>query len=183
MPWPYIGNPYTCTAKPLFDGQNDNKLTVVYGTHQSGKEYVDVEGLYIPSENMQFFPINIETFFSNLRGISFSVNSMSDVSNNHLIPFPNLEVLALNWNRITSLDSNLLAGLKLIEYIDFNSNNIKHVGHDFILPNQGEIYFWQNPCIDRSAITVEEINYLRFSLLVNFSPTISQIETTLVVLI
>lgn len=174
----YIGTVYHCAAQILLDGQNDT-LAAVYGTHQSDKGHIDVKQLFAQYQGLQFFPRNIESFFPNLIAIRFAANQISHISNEHLVPFPNLVWLSFWSNRVTSLDSNLFAGLPSIRYINFSTNNIKHVGHDIILPETGEIRFGFNTCIDKSALTPNDIIFLRFSLLVNCPPTISQIEATL----
>lgn len=174
FPFHLVGAIYRCAGNISFDGDNSDKITKLDGTHQSGKRNADVQGLIIRSQDMEFFPVNIDEFFPNIIVLNFPLNSISHVSNAHLIPFPNLEFLALYSNKITSLDSNLFAGLNSLKFINFGQNNIKHVGHDFILPNFAEIYFYSNTCIDKDATTAEQITFLRFSLMINCPPTISQ---------
>lgn len=172
-----IGSRYACSARVLFDG--NEKISAVYGLHQSGREDDDVQGLRIESQNIPFLPTNIETFFPNIRALGFYNNSISSVSNNHLIPFLNLEYLSLHTNKIASLDSKLFAGLTSMRFVDFAYNNIKHLGHDIELPDSGSIYFNSNPCISQFATTPEQIVTLKLDLLRNCPPTISQIEDTL----
>lgn len=175
----FVAEIYLCSGKPSFDGQNSEKLTAVNGTHLPGKGNEDVQGLRVTNRGLTFIPVNVEEFFQNLLYLDLSLNYITYVSNNHLIPFPNLMRVNLNSNKIAQLESNLFNGLESIRYIDFIDNKIKHIGHDFILPDSGEIYFNSNPCIDRGAITPDQIASLRHSLLVNCPPSISQIEVTL----
>lgn len=185
---------YTCVANLLNKSISNGDVTDVFGTHELGKQNKDVHGLLIYNQSMPFFPTNIEAFFPNIKDLSFQFNSIPSVSNRHLIPFPNLEILNLQVNKITTLDGNLLSGLKylnfvnflgneitsldsnlflgqdLLEYIDFRSNNIKHVGHDFVLPNTGTIQFWGNPCININAFTPYDIANLRDMLRLNCPP-------------
>lgn len=179
VPHSIVGSLYTCAARVLFDTEHIDDVLVVYGAHQGGNTNDDVHGLAINSQNMPFFPRNVESFFPNLKAFNFYNNSISNVSNNHLIPFPKLEFLDLQENFIDSLDGNLFTGLTSLKFISFNFNEVKHIGHDINLPDTGSISFESNPCINQTAITPAEIVTLKHSLLVNCPPTISQIEDAL----
>lgn len=178
---PPIGDRYTCEARVLMN-ENEN-VTTIYGAHQSGKGNIDVQGIQIFGQNLSFFPTNMDAFFPNLVAIYLSNNSISTVSNSHLIPFTNLQILTFHINRISMLDSNLFAGMTWPStnlYISFYSNDIKHIGHDINLPNFGTIDFEKNPCISQRANNAtDEIATLKLNLLRYCPPTISQIEETL----
>lgn len=169
---------YYCNGRIIFSGSESN-ITAIYGTHQSGLDNEDVLGLSVSSQNMEHFPTNIHLFFPNIIAIYFPYNSISFVTNDHLKPFPNLEYFSVINNRITTLDSNLFTGLNSLKLVRFTSNNIKHVGHDINLPENGEVNFSLNPCIDKVATTAEQIIALKFHLLVSCPPSISQIEASL----
>lgn len=174
----HVGEVYSCGATLLHD-ENIETVTSVFGAHQSGKGHTDVVGIQIYRQDLEFFPLNMEAFFPNIKAIAYISNSIFSINNTHLAPFPNLEYFSLLGNRITSLDSNLFYGLQSIRYISMQENNIKHVGHDFILPDSAEILFYSNPCISMGAADPDRIVALRFELLRNCPPTISQIEDTL----
>lgn len=174
FPFHIVGGIYRCAGQILFDEENSDKITELYGTHEPRKGNVDVQGLIIRSQDMEFFPVNIDAFFPNIKLLNFPLNSISYVSNAHLIPFPNLEFLALYGNKITSLDSNLFSGLNSLKFINLGGNKIKHVGYDLILPNFAEIYLYSNTCIDKDAVTADQITFLRFSLMIKCPPRISQ---------
>lgn len=172
------GSIYTCTATVLFNGDSD--VTNVTGNHQVNRGNSDVQALRIQSQNLPFFPTNVEEFFPNTKAFSFYNNSITSISNDHLSPFPDLLYLRLLRNRITSLDTNVFSGLAELKFIDLDLNEIRHVGHAIDLPDtDGYMYFRDNMCIDKVAYTAEEIALLRFDLLRNCPPTISQIEDTL----
>lgn len=179
MSYTDVNSIYYCDGNVVSDGENKQKVTEVYGDHETGKDNSDVQGLVISGRNIEYFPTNIDSFFPNITVLDFSHNSIFYVSNQHLIPFASLELLNLYNNKINSLDSNLLYGLDAIKSISFWKNDLKHVGHDFIIPANVEIFFNSNPCIDRQALTPDQITALKFSLLVNCPPSISQIEDTL----
>jgi len=171
------GSLYTCTATLLSNENSD--VTLVIGNHDNDRDHFDVEALRIQSQALQFFPTNVEEFFPNLKAFSFYNNSISSITNNHLRPFPNLEYLRVLLNNITVLDTNLFSNMTSVRYIDFDSNNLRHVGHDIDLPDTGYLYFQSNPCIDERATTAGEIANVKLDLLRGCPPTISQIEDTL----
>lgn len=179
FPFHLIGGVYRCSGILLRDGEHSDRLTAVYGTHSAEEINVDVQGLIISSQDMKFFPVNIESFFPNIKVLNFPRNSISSVTKKHLNPFPNLEFLALYANRITSLESNLFAGLKTLKFINLGRNRIKHVGYDFVLPAAAEVYLYSNLCIDKDAVTDLDVTYLRFNLMMNCPPQISQVDTPL----
>lgn len=195
---------YACTATALIETRIES-VTAIFGTHQTGKGNGDVLGLTIISQNMGFFPRNIEEFFPNVAVIDFSNNSISSISNQNLIPFPNLRHLGVASNRISSLDSNLFSGLNSLRFIllsdnainsldsnlfaglnsgsfiDLSNNTIRHVGHNFILPKQSDIWLDNNICVDATFHTFSDdvVEDLTFDLLKKCPPTISLIESTL----
>lgn len=108
---PPIGSVYRCIATLLFDGRDSEMLTVVYGFHQNGNANEDVQALVINNQSLAFVPRNVEAFFPNLRLLDLRTNSISNITNEHLIPFPNLNWLLVSYNRITTLDSNFFSGM------------------------------------------------------------------------
>lgn len=174
----FVGTVYECDGSLLFDAENTDKVTSVNGTHQTGRIHSDVLALRMNHRNMEFFPVNIEAFFPNLKAITFYGNSIYEVKNAHLAPFPNLVYLNLYTNKITSIDGSLFDGLNSMQYVSFERNNIRHVGHDLVLPKAGQIYFDANPCINMRASTPDQIEALRFNLLINCT-LIAPIEAAL----
>lgn len=177
----YGWNVYECSVTKLhLDERNVDKITEVNGTRQIRERTTVIASLSIDSQNMQHFPVNIEKFFPDLALLIFPYNSLTNISNHHLAPFPYLECLDLHSNKITSVDSNLFYGLKSLIYIDLSYNNIMHVGQDFILPQVGTIDFQSNPCINkRTNGEYNAITHLRIMLLENCPPAISPLESTL----
>lgn len=170
-------NRYACQARVLFDG--NEKVSTVFGAHQTGMGHDDVLVLSLMSQNLPFFPTNIEAFFPNTVTIYLNDNTISNVNNSHLIPLQSLQTLGLANNRLTTLDSSLFSGMTSLSYISFANNNIRHIGHDISLPDGGSIYFNSNDCISDFATTPAEVDSLRLELLRQCPPTISQIGESL----
>lgn len=172
-----VGTVYTCTARVLFDG-NQN-VTSVYGSHQSGKGNGNVQGLTLSSQDLPFVPTNIQSFFANVLALDLDTNVISSINNKHLKQFPNLQLFSIWKNRITSIDSNLFDGLTSLKFISFDSNDLRHIGHDINIPSNGDMRFAHNPCIDQWANTPGQILNLKLNLLRYCPPKIAQIEETL----
>jgi Leucine-rich repeat (LRR) protein len=172
----FIGNVYECEAS--ISAGNIDKLTSVYGTHQTGKTHANVAALRIINQNLQYFPVNVEAFFPNLRVFQLYGNSISVVKNTHLAPFPNLVYLNLYRNKISTISGNLFDGLNSMQYVSFETNNVGQVGHDLALPKAGLVFFDTNPCINVRASTPDQIEALRFNLLINCT-LIAPIEAAL----
>lgn len=178
-----VGYIYYCGAKILVGGEIDN-VTNIYGTHQSDYGHENVLGLTITSQNMLFFPTNVENHFPNIIAIYFGYNSLTHITNQHLIPFPNLQYLSVLNNNITSLESDLFSGLNSLKLIRFTNNNIKYVGQNFLdnftLPSfldddKDEICFSSNSCINMKVTAEDRIDTLRKSLEKDCQPE-TQIE-------
>ncbi|KAJ6603732.1 hypothetical protein Bhyg_17574 [Pseudolycoriella hygida] len=161
------------------DAANSEKIVRINGTHQYGNQSINVQGLTVQNNRLTYMPVNIAEFFPNIIFLDFSLNEISFVNITHIRQFPHLLRINLNTNKITQLDSNLFAASHSIKFINFSGNKIKHVGHDLILPNSGQIFFNANACINEQAVDLDQIAILRFKLLLQCPPTISQIENTL----
>lgn len=195
---------YACTAILLIEAGNIEQISAVYGAHETGKVNGDVTQLEILSQNMEFFPTNLYEFFPNIASIEFGNNSISSVRNDHLNSLPNLWYLGLAHNRISSLDSNLFSGLSSLQYvilavnqitsidsnlfaslksdsmINLSNNTIRHVGHELILPKNSALLLRNNICVDALFVTgTDNIEQIRFDLLIKCPPSISLIESTL----
>lgn len=172
-----IGSIYTCDAGILSDGSEI--VSAIYGNHQDGKTDADVHGFVLHSQGLAFIPLNVETFFPNIRALDVYNNFITNITNFHLKPFINLVHFAIIDNQITSLDTDVFDGLPFLNYVSFRNNSIRHVGHDVILPSLGQIHFDLNECIDQIALNATQIDNLKFDLLLKCPPKISQIEHTL----
>lgn len=153
------GDLYYCRVDVVvFDEQNRDEITTVSGNHAIAKGNHDVEGLQIVNKKLKTFPTNIQDFFPNIKHLP--VNLISNITNSHLISLPKLQYLDFYSNKITSLDSNLFSGLESLKIVRLSYNNIRHVGHDLILPRNCRIFLLNNPCIHANAITEDEITSL-----------------------
>lgn len=86
------GPTYSCNTILVTGGYSDN-VTSVSGSHQNGKSHIDVLGLHMPSQNLQYFPRNVDEFFPNLIVLNLVNNNINSVSHDHLAPFPKLQYL------------------------------------------------------------------------------------------
>lgn len=175
----FVGNVYTCTGT-IGNSQIIDEVTGISGNHLPDKNNTSVETLVLANQNLQYFLINIADaeYFPNLRRLDLSNNVISSIGNIHLAPHKYLEDLNFSGNKITTFDSDVLYGMSNMRYASFSYNDLQYVGHDVILPSVG-VYFERNTCIDMYAFNSAENTRLRFHLLVQCPPLISQIERSL----
>lgn len=194
---------YTCSAILLIETLSDRGVTAIFGAHASGKDNQNVQGLNIISQNLAFFPTNIEEFFPSLGVIDLSCNSIQTVSNTDLSPLPNLWYVRLSNNRISTLDRNLFVGLNALRVvnlseneitsidgnlfaslngkssIDLSNNRIRSFGHELVLPKDVYVQLLNNTCVSTTSKAHDDVAELKFYLLIHCPPTISLIESSL----
>lgn len=151
---------YTCTAKSItFDGSNN--VTAISGNHLPGMHDGLVEG--ISAYNLQpvsSIPKNLESFFPHLAVLQWYHGGIKTISSQDLRPFPNLRILYLGDNEITTLDGDLLQYSRNILAVHFINNKIEHVGRDLFIGLSSNILFIDfrnNPCINLVAEGPEQI--------------------------
>lgn len=150
---------YTCDAT-IITGENDEILTELYGLHRNGNSDNNVNRLWLMGQNLKFFPKNVENFFPNLKIIDLSLNSITSLTNSDLKPHQHLRRLILERNQITVLERNLFDGMSL-KYINLDYNNIEHADNDIQLPMHSHLSFQNNTCIDKIASTpMQIINFI-----------------------
>lgn len=148
---------YTCVANVTFSGSA--ALENVTGVHQPELSIDDVEFLYIGYQNLPLLPEGIGLFFKNLRALLFQDTGMLSISAADLQPFPQLEVLIMWGNNLTSLDGDLFSFTPLMKYIDLRYNQIQHIGQDLVtsLNNLECLALQGNVCIDLNFLPHENI--------------------------
>lgn len=126
-------------------------LEDVRGTHKEGFSNADVNYLDIVYQNLTYLPTNIETFFPNLKGITYFRFNLKQVSANDLKPFPQLAVFTVYGGDITTLD-DLLKYTPNLKWIAFTNNELQHIGEN-LLGNLAvqSVNFVRNTCINTAA--------------------------------
>lgn len=171
--WEYIGSQYACQSRILDMVENETVVTNVTGDHDLGRDNDNVGVLEI---EFQIFltkvPERIVVFFKNLLGLSITSCKLLSISNEDLKPFPKLQLLFLEQNKITNLDGNLLVNTPKLRQIAFGWNNLENVGAELFdsVKDLESAWFFENPCIDMYATRPIDMQILKESLLTNCPP-------------
>lgn len=150
----------------------------ITGNHLKGKSDKDVESLDLVFQFLPQLPDGIEIFFPNLKIIQIYQSNLESISKD-VLKFPNLLILYLGHNNLVTLDGDLFEFTPSLEEIWFDSNFPQHVGHDLFsnLDLLREAFFRSNPCIDRFAVTRQEVLNLNIELPISCPPA----ETTTII--
>lgn len=148
---------YTCTGTISGTG---NSVLNIRGTHLPGRTDNDVAGVSIyNAATPSRIPININSFFPNVRAFDWVFGSLSSISANDLRQFPGLTMLSVFGNAIRSLDANTFVNNPRLRWIDLSNNRITNIGESAfaILYELRWLLFQRNTCYDTLATTPEAI--------------------------
>lgn len=155
--WAGVLIAYTCTGTVTGTGSS---VLNIRGTHLAGRSDADVAGVSIYNSQLtDRIPININSFFPNVRAFDWVFGRLTSISANDLRQFPGLNWLSVFGNLISSLDSNVFANTPRLQWLDLSDNRITNVGEGAfsILYELRWVIFQRNPCIDILATTQEAI--------------------------
>lgn len=178
--WVILDKTYGCSVKNLKIEDGDQTLVSVSKSHLKGKTSKDVETVNIENTTCHTLPRNIEKSFPNLKGLRLAQAKLRTISSDDLKPFPALRVLCLWANELTTLDGNLLINNPNLEFVNFGSNAIQHVGPKFFSPLTKLIaaYFEENTCINNTnQFAIED---LKFELAVKCPASFDMVEIALI---
>lgn len=179
--WSTFGSFYTCGGT-VISAENATTVTDISATHMEGKDHEDVKGFYASSNHLMLatIPAGIEKFFANLEFFEWANGNLFSIDSSTFEPFPNLLVINLGGNKIVTLDGDLFQHTRKLRQIDFVSNSLEHVGHDFLtgLTDLEFVNFSWNPCIDASARTPQQIQELNLLLTIQCPPLAIAPSTT-----
>lgn len=178
--WVILDKVYGCSVKNLKIAADDTTLVSVSKTHLKGKTLKNVEALNVENTTCHTLPKNIEKSFPNLKALRIAQAKLRTISNEDLKPFPALRVLCLWANELTTLDGNLLINNPDLEFINFGSNAIQHVGPKFFSPLTKLVaaYFEENTCINNTnQFALDE---LKFELFVKCPASFDMVEIALI---
>lgn len=169
---------YTCTGAFSFSG-NEN-LTAITGDHLTGQLNADVTGVSFFNQFTTFngIPPNIGTFFANIEAFEWKFGNVTTLSSADVAQFPNLRMLSLYGNHITSLLASLFQGAAGVRHIDFGANALNFVEVGFLNGLDIETaLFERNPCVSFSAATPSSMQELGWYLEECMGP---EIDATLI---
>lgn len=177
--WVIIDKVYGCLAQNMEIEAGDQTLINVFGKHLDDKTNNDVEALNVENATCTKLPKEMEKSFPNLKALRFSKTRLVSVGSDDLKVFPDLKVLCLWANWLTTLDGNLLVHNPNIEFLNFGTNQIQHIGPNFFAPLKKlvAVYFEDNTCINNTRPFA--IDELKFELAVKCPPSFEMVEITL----
>lgn len=143
--WGYVY--YSCNGTVRANESSNSNATELFGMHKHGRNSTDLQRIVLTDQNLTSFPSDdFLNYFPYLRHIVLSFNSISHVTNDDLKIHKVLNVLLMDHNQISYLESNLFVGLDSLLIVNFDYNNIQHIGNDIKLP--GRVHLKNNPCVD-----------------------------------
>lgn len=150
MTWTLLGSLYTCTGTVQFSG-DVQEVANITGDHLEGLGDADVHALAISNQLLlRGIPSNVDAFFADLAVLSLSQNGMSSITRRDLSSYTNLQMLIIYNNRIQSIPGDLFLDTPRLQYINLNSNSLRHLGPNIFsnLLNLRTLRLQHNTCID-----------------------------------
>jgi len=130
-----LGKVYCCDVRNASIDERGQEIAKFTGNHLSGKADKDVQLIvFNQNKNLQFVPRGLAKTFKNICGLSFKSCSIRSITKRDLSGLPNLRMLWLLDNKLTSLPGNLFEDSTKLEFISFESNNISSIGGNLLEP-------------------------------------------------
>lgn len=169
---------YFCSSSALTIDGNSTHIQSVTGNYSSGYTNADVEGFSVYHDKLSRLPKGIEKFFPILAGLDWRSGSLTSISSEDLQPFPQLQMILLGSNKLTSLDGDLFVYTPKMRYISFDDNLLQSIGFGLLddLNKLTNAYFNGNPCISLAA-PPQTIQELKVKLLGQCPPSSVDITT------
>lgn len=174
-----VGILYTCDEAEVILSGSQTSLETVSGTHLSNLTNVDVQAVMVAEQKtMEKLPEGLDHLFPHLASILWTFGNLKSISPKDLKPFPDLMVLILNHNQITSLEADLFEHTRSLVLIEMRDNQIKHIGAGIFsgLEKLVKVDLLRNRCIDRESIYEEELKKLRDDLKLDCKPHSARFE-------
>lgn len=104
-------------------------------------------------------PYNLDNYFPNLISIRVYASKLQTFTSLDLQPFPQMIVIDLDLNLLTSLESDLFKFTPNFKWVSFGSNQLSTVGRNLVTgqKNLEYLYFGGNKCINRGAKTKADV--------------------------
>lgn len=171
---------YTCTAKILKHGLNNDHLTEVSQDHKKSFRNKNVQLLNIENQPYDKIPLDIIKFFPNLLGLFVKDCKMRNVTKMDLKPFSKLKYLSLYGNFLEVIENDLFDYTPDLVFINFTWNRLKHIGSNILdtLNHLQMALFNGNICISQDVVhgSKEELKKLKQNLAFHCKPTDWMIE-------
>lgn len=158
---------YRCVSRNFqIISKDDRTVTEVNAVHEEGKTNKDVKDFSSFDENLNFFPLKIAKFFTNLESFKITRGGLKEISGNDLKQFgEKLKKISLEGNEIQKIEKNLFESNKNIEMILMGENKIEKIekGSFDGLEKLMKLSLEDNPCTsdsDRAMNDRDAVKYL-----------------------
>lgn len=162
--WPGFFEIYTCKVIEITLGTSEN-IEEIRGAHLESKGHADVLAYTTGSTTVgsSLTPKNLFRFFPNLMALAWNNYNLTKLTADDLKPWPLLAVLNLAFNSLTTLDGNLFENNLELRSVDLSNNQISSVGTDLLagLNHLETFLIGNNPCISFSATNPRMIEELK----------------------
>lgn len=171
---------YSCDAKILQYGRDNDSLTEVLSHHLKGVSNNNVKLVNIEKQTYDRIPKRIINFFPNLVGLMMQDTELRNISSYDLKPFPKLQYLSLVANELEYLENDLFIHTPNIVYINLAWNYLQNIGTDIFEPLKSlkTLSLFRNPCSDTEVWkgTAAEVAAAKNEIAVNCKPTMWMIR-------
>lgn len=160
--WHEIGQVYTCEVTSMDFSDNATHITGYSGTHLYGNSSADVKAFYFGTLCYQFdlkiVPKGFLNFFPNFNMLEFNTCSIETLNGDELDEYQNLERFAILNSNVERIPGILFTFTPNLKYIWFGFK-IQRVGSGLIdyLSKLEQAYFWDNTCINQTALSSSEM--------------------------
>lgn len=172
-----VGIFYTCRGT-VISWENPKVVTEITGYHFPGKKNADVTAINIGgSLLLSTVPRGIETFFPYLQVFQWKptnevYGNITTVDSSIFKPFPNLLIIAIQYNKLKNLDGNLFQYTRKVKELYLGGNLLEHAGYD-LLTGLNDLVYVQihgNTCINFVANSPQTIKDLKAQLPIKCPP-------------
>ncbi len=134
------------------------------------------------NENIEFTPFNIHTFFPNLEALDLLNKGTSELTRESLKGLNSLRLLNFGRNKLQTIETDLFIENPDMERLYFENNPLRHVAFNVFddLQRLNFLDVTETLCIDQSATTIDQIDSLKFHILVQCPPTFEMLEEKVV---
>lgn len=146
-PLPYV---YGCSVDSnLKITEPGIKINEIKGHHGGGRKHHNVAFVYISSVEMNFFPVGLDTIFSESKTLAVESTQLMEIHQYDLKGFTKLEYLMIVKNLLEVLEKDLFKYNKELFYINMNENKLKRIDEKIFddLTRLNFLHLLSNECI------------------------------------
>lgn len=184
--YPSLGLTYTCMVHRSLSITSPNQQTVtrVRGIHLAGRTNADVRMVNFDDvDDLVVVPRGLSAFFSNIEGIRIFDSDVRNLNGNELNEYVNLRWFVIFDSDVIRIPGNFFERNPNLIYVSFDDNDVRQVSSELFSSNYNVtgmhfIGFRDNICINRAAITSQQIENLLVHLSLNCSDGVVTLPPT-----